>query len=180
MRGFAHARLRSSRRYQFASTHTPLRSAFLWFIFSILQGNPKKELLRGLWLEHSDLKLLLSHRVPRGPPTSLSPALMLQCLYLPLRVQVLLIMGLWGLFGYQNPGSKYSLLWDFGAFLGTKTQGPSTPYYGTLGPFGYQNPGSKYSLLWDFGAFLGTKTHKSGLLGPLGFKYSLLWDSGAF
>ena len=106
------------------------------------------------------------------------------------RVQVLLIMGLWGLFGYQNPGSKYSLLWDFGAFLGTKTQGPSTPYYGTLGPFwvpkprvqvllimglwglfGYQNPGSKYSLLWDFGAFLGTKTQGPstpyyGTLGP--------------
>ena len=31
-------------------THRPLRSSFLWFIFGILQGNPKKELLRGLWV----------------------------------------------------------------------------------------------------------------------------------
>ena len=32
-------------------THRPLSSAFLWLIFRILQGNPKKELLRGLWVE---------------------------------------------------------------------------------------------------------------------------------
>ena len=33
------------------STHRPLSSFFLWFIFRILQGNPKKGLLRGLWVE---------------------------------------------------------------------------------------------------------------------------------
>ena len=30
--------------------HGPLSSSFLWFIFRILQGNPKRELLRGLWV----------------------------------------------------------------------------------------------------------------------------------
>ena len=34
-------------------THRPLSSSFLWFIFRILQGNPKKELLRGLWVDLS-------------------------------------------------------------------------------------------------------------------------------
>ena len=29
--------------------HRPLSRSFLWFIFRILLGNPKKELLRGLW-----------------------------------------------------------------------------------------------------------------------------------
>ena len=32
------------------ATHRPLSSSFLWFIFRILSGNPKKELLRGLWV----------------------------------------------------------------------------------------------------------------------------------
>ena len=32
-----------------AATHRPLSSSFLGFIFRILSGNPKKELLRGLW-----------------------------------------------------------------------------------------------------------------------------------
>ena len=32
-----------------ALTHRPLSSSFLWFIFRILYGNPKIELLRGLW-----------------------------------------------------------------------------------------------------------------------------------
>ena len=31
-------------------TCRPLSSSFLWFIFRILEGNPKKELLRGLWV----------------------------------------------------------------------------------------------------------------------------------
>ena len=31
-------------------THRPLSSCFLWYIFRILQGNPKKELLTGLWV----------------------------------------------------------------------------------------------------------------------------------
>ena len=32
-------------------THRPLSSSFLWWlIFRILQGNPKKEPLRGLWV----------------------------------------------------------------------------------------------------------------------------------
>ena len=32
------------------STRRPLSSSILWFIFRILGGNPKKELLRGLWV----------------------------------------------------------------------------------------------------------------------------------
>ena len=36
-------------------THRPLSSSFLWFIARILQGNPKKELLRGLWVWVSGL-----------------------------------------------------------------------------------------------------------------------------
>ena len=32
------------------ATYRPLSSSFLWFIFKILQGNPQKELPRGLWL----------------------------------------------------------------------------------------------------------------------------------
>ena len=28
----------------------PLSSSFLWFIFRTLERNPKKELLRGLWV----------------------------------------------------------------------------------------------------------------------------------
>ena len=32
-------------------THRPLSSSFLWFIFRIQKGNPKKELLRDLWVE---------------------------------------------------------------------------------------------------------------------------------
>ena len=31
-------------------THRLLSGLFLWFIFRILQGNPKKELLRSLWV----------------------------------------------------------------------------------------------------------------------------------
>ena len=30
--------------------HRPRSSSFLWTMFLILQGNPKKELLRGLWV----------------------------------------------------------------------------------------------------------------------------------
>ena len=33
-----------------AYTHRPLSSSFLWFLFRILQGNPKKEMLGGLWV----------------------------------------------------------------------------------------------------------------------------------
>ena len=33
------------------TTHRPLSSSFLWLIFQTLQGNPKKELLRGLWVQ---------------------------------------------------------------------------------------------------------------------------------
>ena len=40
-------------------THRPLSSSFLWFIFRILQGNPKKELLRGLWVGLTGRKALL-------------------------------------------------------------------------------------------------------------------------
>ena len=32
------------------TTHKPLRNTLLWLIFRILSGNPKKELLRGLWV----------------------------------------------------------------------------------------------------------------------------------
>ena len=45
-----------------ALTHRPLSSSFLWFIFRILYGNPKKELLRGLWVVESIEYL-------RGTPT---------------------------------------------------------------------------------------------------------------
>ena len=38
-------------------THRPLSSSFLWFMFRILEGNPKKELLRGLWVEFGVLAL---------------------------------------------------------------------------------------------------------------------------
>ena len=31
-------------------THRLLRSSFLWFTFRILEGSPKKELLRSLWV----------------------------------------------------------------------------------------------------------------------------------
>ena len=31
-------------------THRPLSSSFLWFIFCFLQGSPKQELLKGLWV----------------------------------------------------------------------------------------------------------------------------------
>ena len=52
-------------------THGPLSSSFLWFIFRILQGNPNKELLRGLWvspkrsskLPGRDAKATLSSRL---------------------------------------------------------------------------------------------------------------------
>ena len=37
-------------------THRPLSSSFLWFIFRILQGNPKKDLLRGLWVHSQPQK----------------------------------------------------------------------------------------------------------------------------
>ena len=37
-------------RNNFGPSRRPLSSSFLWFIFRILQGNPKKELLRGLWV----------------------------------------------------------------------------------------------------------------------------------
>ena len=33
-----------------STTHRPLSSSFLWSRFRILYGNPKKELLRGLWV----------------------------------------------------------------------------------------------------------------------------------
>ena len=33
-----------------ATTHRPLSSSFLWFIFRILYGSPTKELLRGRWV----------------------------------------------------------------------------------------------------------------------------------
>ena len=41
----------SSQKQLLGSTHRHLSSSFLWFIFRILQGTPKKELLRGLWVE---------------------------------------------------------------------------------------------------------------------------------
>ena len=34
-------------------TYRPLGSSFLWFIFRILQGNPQKELLGGLWVVYA-------------------------------------------------------------------------------------------------------------------------------
>ena len=34
-------------------THRPQSSSSLGFIFRILQGNPKKELLWGLWVEYT-------------------------------------------------------------------------------------------------------------------------------
>ena len=37
-------------RPEILTTHRPLSSSFLWLLFRILQGNPKKELLRGLWV----------------------------------------------------------------------------------------------------------------------------------
>ena len=37
-----------SPRVHVPNTHRPPSSSFLWFIFRILQGNPKKELPRGL------------------------------------------------------------------------------------------------------------------------------------
>ena len=37
-------------------THRLLSSSFLRFIFRILQGNPKKELLRSLWVVSMILK----------------------------------------------------------------------------------------------------------------------------
>ena len=44
--------------------HRPLSSSFLWFIFRVLQGNPKKELLRGLWVGYTKHVPLLPSRGP--------------------------------------------------------------------------------------------------------------------
>ena len=37
----------------YSYTHRLLSTSFLWFIFRILQGNPKKELLKSLWVVYS-------------------------------------------------------------------------------------------------------------------------------
>ena len=33
-------------------THRLLSSAFLWLVFRILEGNPKEELLRSVWVSN--------------------------------------------------------------------------------------------------------------------------------
>ena len=43
--------VRSPGTARYMHAQKPLNSSFLWFIFRILQGNPKKELLGGLWVE---------------------------------------------------------------------------------------------------------------------------------
>ena len=48
-------------------TRRPRSSSFLWFIFRILEGNPKKELLRGLWANHTCHNLDPKPQVSRSP-----------------------------------------------------------------------------------------------------------------
>ena len=50
----------------FEGTHRPPSSSVLWFIFRILQGTPKKELLMGLWVVIS----LFANRVRLGDALS--------------------------------------------------------------------------------------------------------------
>ena len=48
--GFIFEGLLGEIRLLMVLAHRPLSSSFLGFVFRILQGNPKKELLRGLWV----------------------------------------------------------------------------------------------------------------------------------
>ena len=50
------------------STQRPLSGSFLWFIFRILQGNPQKGLLRGLWVGFRVLLVLLLLKVSLQNP----------------------------------------------------------------------------------------------------------------
>ena len=52
--------------------HRPLSDSFLWFFFCILYGNPKKELLRGLWVYQGAPKNSVDNHC--GPYELIAPA----------------------------------------------------------------------------------------------------------